>query len=311
MSAPLKLPAVRVPSKERTAAQLSAAAQLSSELAAAEQEMKRRFTRAVKTRNERVTKTALAGALADRISGAAKLRAQLDEFSCRDVTRKLAHVTPATDSEITMLSQRFNMSLAGLFPEARGFMWFRLFALLDPDCSGRVSFYEFCDGVRNILKEAVSNARLEALWRKLDEDGSGFIMAGEFSKFMRLGYDAMLEEQERIKGMRTRPVWTAVGKIYEEKPNFKEIQAERLRKMHESLRSNILRLESQSAKLEAEAAQAEAELRRLAGRGVASPRSGALSSRGGPPSPRSGALSPRAGALSPRSATASGPAKLS
>ena len=168
--------------------------------------------------------------------------------------------------------------------------------------------------VRNILKENVSNARLEALWRKLDEDGSGFIMAGEFSKFMRLGYDAMIEEQERIKSMRTRPVWTAVGKIYEEKPNFKEIQAERLRKMHESLRSNILRLESQSAKLEAEAAQAEAQLRRLAGRGVASPRSGALSSRGGPPSPpspRSGALSPRAGALSPRSATASGPAKLS
>ena len=148
MSAPPKLPAVRVPSKERTAAQLSAAAQLSSELAAAEQEMKRRFTRAVKTRNERVTKRALAVALADRISGAAKLRAQLDEFSCRDVTRKLAHVTPATDSEITELSQRFNMSLAGLFPEARGFMWFRLFALLDPDCSGRVSFYEFCDGVR-------------------------------------------------------------------------------------------------------------------------------------------------------------------
>ena len=151
--------------------------------------------------------------------------------------------------------------------------------------------------VRSILKENVSSARLEALWRKLDEDGSGFIMAGEFSKFMRLGYDAMIEEQERIKSMRTRPVWTAVGKIYEEKPNFKEIQAERLRKMHESLRSNILRLESQSAKLEAEAAQAEAQLRRLAGRGVASP--------------RSGALSPRAGALSPRSATASGPAKLS
>ena len=151
--------------------------------------------------------------------------------------------------------------------------------------------------VRSILKENVSSARLEALWRKLDEDGSGFIMAGEFSKFMRLGYDAMIEEQERIKSMRTRPVWTAVGKIYEEKPNFKEIQAERLRKMHESLRCNILRLESQSAKLEAEAAQAEAQLRRLAGRGVASP--------------RSGALSPRAGALSPRSATASGPAKLS
>ena len=165
--------------------------------------------------------------------------------------------------------------------------------------------------VRSILKENVSSARLEALWRKLDEDGSGFIMAGEFSKFMRLGYDAMIEEQERIKSMRTRPVWTAVGKIYEEKPNFKEIQAERLRKMHESLRSNILRLESQSAKLEAEAAQAEAQLRRLAGRGAASPRSGALSPRGGPPSPRSGALSPRAGALSPRSATASGPAKLS
>ncbi len=292
MSTPVKLPAVRVPraSKESTAAQLG------NELEAAEQEVKRRFTRAVKTRNERVTKRALAAALSDRISGATKLRAELDEFSCRDVTRKLANVTPATDSEITMLSQRFNMSLAGLFPEARGFMWFRLFALLDPDCSGRVSFYEFCDGVRDILKESVSDARLEALWRKLDDDGSGFIMAGEFSKFMRLGYEAMLQEQERIKSMRTRPVWMAIGKIYDEKPNFKEIQAERLRKMHESLRSNILRLESQSAKLEAEAAQAEAQLRRLAGRGVASPRAGGPQSpRGGPPSPRSGAPSPRGG----------------
>ena len=129
------------------------------------------------------------------------------------------------------------------------------------------------------------------MWRALDEDSSGFLIAGEFCKFMRKGYEEMLKEQQRIKS-ENRPVWTAPGKVGEDKPNFKELQAERLRKMHEALRSNIRRLEAESARLEAEAEQAEAQLRQLA---EAKPsRGGPLSPRGGPPSPRGrGPASPR------------------
>ena len=138
---------------------------------------------------------------------------------------------------------------------------------------------------------------MQALWRALDDDSSGFIMSGEFSKFMRLGYDEMLKEQERIKSKRSRPVWMSRIKMEHDKPNFKELQAERLRLMHESLRSKISHLEAESAKLEAEAKQAEAQLRRIPG-AKPSPR--------GPPSAR-GLPSPRSGAPSPRG----GPAKLS
>ena len=151
------------------------------------------------------------------------VRAEMDHRTGRDVTRRLAHVQPASEAAQVALSERFNASLARLFPESNGHMWFKLFQAMDTDKSGRIGFNEFCKGVRQVmhvspedvqaskvlpfipfpladlspprLHEKVLAVRacviapphaspllllqLAQLWRALDQDSSGFIIAGE------------------------------------------------------------------------------------------------------------------------------------
>jgi Ca2+-binding EF-hand superfamily protein len=246
--------------------------QMAKELLAAQEEVQRRFARAMRTRKQSVLKHAHESLLSDRRSSAAALRAEMDRHSGRDVTRRLSGVEPAPEKEVVALSKRFNKSLAHLFPESRSHMWFKLFQKMDPDESGQISFVEFQRGIREVLKDdQVPENRLEALWRALDEDSSGFMIAGEFGRFMKLGWEEMLEEQQRVKSMLTRPVWTNQFAEETEQPNFKELQEARLKIMHEKLRENIARLEAESARMEAEAARAEQKLKQL---GKSSPRGG-------------------------------------
>jgi len=68
--------------------------------------------------------------------------------------------------------------------------WFRMFANMDDDGSGRISFTEFSGLVREELRLRISDLSLETMqrvWRALDIDGSGWISAGEFGAFMRKG----------------------------------------------------------------------------------------------------------------------------
>ena len=69
------------------------------------------------------------------------------------------------------------------------------------DGSRRVSFKEFSALLRDVLKISTSIlplTRLHALWNVLDEDGSGYVDAGELSRFMRIG------RPEAGMGSRTR-----------------------------------------------------------------------------------------------------------
>ena len=109
--------------------------------------------------------------------------------------------------------------------------------------------------------------QLQALWRALDEDNSGFIIAGEFAKFMRKGWHAMKVEQARIKDARTRPIWSGAVKLSQTDEEMKlkqeEQQAERLFRMKMALHDNVIRLEAETARLEKEALRAEKQLREL------------------------------------------------
>ena len=63
---------------------------------------------------------------------------------------------------------------------------------LDEDGSGRMLYDEMWNMTRHVLKlpdnEAnVPERKLQQVWRALDDDNSGFITAGEFGRFMRLG----------------------------------------------------------------------------------------------------------------------------
>merc|ERR1712039_1142877 len=61
---------------------------------------------------------------------------------------------------------------------------------MDDDCSGKISYAELEDMIRNELRlspSTLSEQQLQATWHALDEDQSGLITAGEFGHFMRKG----------------------------------------------------------------------------------------------------------------------------
>ena len=77
--------------------------QMAKELLAAQEEVQRRFARAMRTRKQSVLKHAHESLLSDRRSSAAALRAEMDRHSGRDVTRRLAGVEPAPEKEVVAL----------------------------------------------------------------------------------------------------------------------------------------------------------------------------------------------------------------
>ena len=69
-----------------------------------------------------------------------------------------------------------------------------MFKHMDDDGSGRITYHELVDMVRNELRIAsdeTSDSSLKSVWAALDNDGSGYITAGEFGNFMRKGESAL------------------------------------------------------------------------------------------------------------------------
>lgn len=61
---------------------------------------------------------------------------------------------------------------------------------MDLDSSHRISFYEVEYMIRSVLKlkkTDLDDERLSALWKRLDNSGSGTTDAGELSRFIKLG----------------------------------------------------------------------------------------------------------------------------
>jgi hypothetical protein len=78
--------------------------------------------------------------------------------------------------------------------------WYKLFKRVDQDGSGRISLLEFQCLVRDdlqISQQELAERILLSLWKVLDDDGSGFVTAGEFGKFMRQGAAADPAIQKR------------------------------------------------------------------------------------------------------------------
>eukprot|EP00928_Gymnodinium_smaydae_P011188 TRINITY_DN14157_c0_g1_i1.p1 TRINITY_DN14157_c0_g1~~TRINITY_DN14157_c0_g1_i1.p1 ORF type:complete len:1380 (-),score=321.70 TRINITY_DN14157_c0_g1_i1:204-4343(-) len=62
--------------------------------------------------------------------------------------------------------------------------WQKLFSDIDSDGSGKLTFEEFDDVVRNKLAAAVSRYELRLFWRRFDADRSGLVTLREFTQFM-------------------------------------------------------------------------------------------------------------------------------
>ena len=84
-------------------------------------------------------------------------------------------------------------------------LWYRFFKEIDEDGSGRMMYDELVKMVRIHLRmpeTQVSDRQLQEVWRALDQDNSGYINAGEFGRFMRLGRERCAQcIAERLPGV--------------------------------------------------------------------------------------------------------------
>ncbi|KOO21037.1 hypothetical protein Ctob_001673 [Chrysochromulina tobinii] len=106
-----------------------------------------------------------------------------------DVTDRMKDTPDPTEDDIKELSVLFNEQLAKHYaPDDRSF--FKLFKEADLDGSHRISYVEVEKLARHALHISVKQlppARLDMLWKAMDKDGSGFIDAGELSRFTKIG----------------------------------------------------------------------------------------------------------------------------
>ena len=121
----------------------------------------------------------------------------------------MAHVRAADSHACKIVAALFHSKLLKIFTQNPS--WYKLFHQMDSDGSGRITFDEMATMVRRELEipmEKLSEASLKGVWAALDDDRSGFITAGEFGKFMKLGapesYQMPMFERRRIASARAR-----------------------------------------------------------------------------------------------------------
>jgi Ca2+-binding EF-hand superfamily protein len=125
------------------------------------------------------------------------VRTDIDKRVGRDTTEMLKKLKPATEEQLTQLAELFYARMKGGDSSNGGF--FVLFKEVDEDGSGRISFAELERGCRTMLNlsyTALPTLKLQALWKALDADASGWVSAGEWGAFLKLGQDA---EERRAK----------------------------------------------------------------------------------------------------------------
>lgn len=114
----------------------------------------------------------------------------------RQQERDTTPTAPATEEQVTALSEQLNAKMHELFaakyaPTMNAKAgWFRLFKHIDDDGSGLISYDEFKGMVRDELRLSpldLPERTLKAAWLALDDDGSGMVSTGEFGTFMKLG----------------------------------------------------------------------------------------------------------------------------
>ena len=157
---------------------------------------------------------------AERRARAGAVRAEWDEETGKAIiksfNRNLRGVPPATDRDIVALSRTLNKAMCHLYPQARSQVaFFLLFRHMDEDASGLISYKELHSMIRNLLKvssDELSDRELQSMWRWIDDDESGMIGSGEFTRLMRRGWGAFVEERKRLERNGDRPPgWTPVA----------------------------------------------------------------------------------------------------
>lgn len=202
---------------------------------------------------------------AKRLEASVAYKAEMDGTVGRDVANRLADCQAAPDDEVNTLAEQMNAAMARLYPGQER-AWVKLFKYIDTDSSGRISYNEFNVMVRDRLAlsaQSLSEARLGAVWKAIDSDQSGYLVLGEFGRFMRRA-DLLRSKQ-------------AVEKGTEDETNRRRrvAQEERAARAREVKRNADLKhrvaarkMGDATRQLEMEAQRLEAALKRKAFRGV-------------------------------------------
>ena len=139
------------------------------------------------------------------------LAARREETAAAEAERnrfklEMAGIMPAGEAQVQAMSLRLNRKMAQIEPDPLKRSWYRLFQYMDGDGSGKVTYHELAKMVRGELemsKAELSEAELRAVWQALDDDKSGFLTAGEFGRFMRIG-QVELQRQAPMAGWKER-----------------------------------------------------------------------------------------------------------
>ena len=177
---------------------------------------------------------------AQRRASAARIRADQEEYTGKDLKVKLRQVPVATEQEVTAISCQLNAGVAHLWPEGRGqSTFFKLFRYMDSDGSGLISYHELLRMIRDNLRIGpfeLSDREVQGLWRALDNDESGTINAGEFIKMMRKGYRA----QQQSGAETARPLWSPVTKVQHQDRGTPEFErAKALEELRKSMKDKV------------------------------------------------------------------------
>ena len=95
----------------------------------------------------------------------------------------MVDVSPADDAAVRHLSMLLHEAMAEMEPDPNKRTWYTLFKHMDDDGSGKITFHEFEDMVRNevrLTRHELDEDSLRSVWRALDCDGSGYVTVGEF-----------------------------------------------------------------------------------------------------------------------------------
>ena len=155
----------------------------------AEQQARQRLARVQRKLREAATRNAVQQHKEKNLQMGASMRKDMDVMVGRDLNAKFKAIEPAGADDVLALSELLNQKMA-IFPDPNAREWFKLFKHMDDDGSGRISYKELAGMIREELKLSkadLKESKLQAVWRALDSDLSGFISAGEFGRFMRKG----------------------------------------------------------------------------------------------------------------------------
>ena len=233
-----------------TAARAAARAGLyGSELggaAALEQNARQRLVKAQRELRRSASETAVKELRQRNREKVQAVRADLEIRLGKELTREMAHTKPASDEEVIALAGHFNSLMEQRYPHDPS--WFRLFNIMDCNDSGHICYPEFADMVKNHLGSEISDYKLRALWKAIDDNNSGFVLEGEFGRFWRKG---------KYVGAHTRAV--AINeRLRERQQEFKDLRKQREKNIYQERASET----AQAARaMERKAAEMEAALR--------------------------------------------------